>query len=100
MSGRDVIGIAETGSGKTLAFMLPMIRHVVAQPRVQRGEGLSLSSLHQRESWQPRFSWKSIGSAAISMFEWLLYLEVIKIKESKLRRCAKGSRWSCAHQAV
>jgi len=32
MAGRDVIGIAKTGSGKTLAFLLPMLRHVQAQP--------------------------------------------------------------------
>ncbi|KAF4141779.1 Helicase conserved C-terminal domain [Phytophthora infestans] len=39
MSGRDVIGIAKTGSGKTLAFLLPMFRHVLAQPPLQENEG-------------------------------------------------------------
>eukprot|EP00743_Colponemidia_sp_Colp-15_P006333 GILK01006814.1.p1 GENE.GILK01006814.1~~GILK01006814.1.p1 ORF type:complete len:1135 (+),score=266.68 GILK01006814.1:28-3432(+) len=39
MSGRDVIGIAETGSGKTLAYVLPMIRHILDQPRLKSGEG-------------------------------------------------------------
>ena len=32
MAGRDVIGIAKTGSGKTLAYLLPMLRHILAQP--------------------------------------------------------------------
>ncbi|CAH0473298.1 unnamed protein product [Peronospora belbahrii] len=39
MSGRDVIGIAKTGSGKTLAFLLPMFRHILAQPPLQEKEG-------------------------------------------------------------
>jgi len=39
MSGRDVIGVAKTGSGKTLAFLLPLIRHVAAQPPLSHGEG-------------------------------------------------------------
>lgn len=39
MSGRDVIGVARTGSGKTLAYVLPMIRHVMAQEPLGEGEG-------------------------------------------------------------
>ena len=39
LSGRDVIGIAETGSGKTFAYLLPMIKHVLAQRPVEEGEG-------------------------------------------------------------
>lgn len=39
MSGRDIIGIAKTGSGKTLAFLLPMFRHVLAQPPLNPGDG-------------------------------------------------------------
>ncbi|TDH67434.1 hypothetical protein CCR75_009392 [Bremia lactucae] len=39
LSGRDFIGIAKTGSGKTLAFTLPMVRHVMDQRELQRGEG-------------------------------------------------------------
>ncbi|CAG0916395.1 unnamed protein product [Notodromas monacha] len=39
MSGRDVMGIAKTGSGKTLAFLLPMFRHIVAQPPLEEGDG-------------------------------------------------------------
>ena len=39
MSGRDCIGIAKTGSGKTLAFVLPMLRHIKAQPPIQQGDG-------------------------------------------------------------
>jgi ATP-dependent RNA helicase DDX46/PRP5 len=33
MSGRDVIGIAKTGSGKTMGFVLPMLRHILAQSK-------------------------------------------------------------------
>ncbi|KAH3670994.1 hypothetical protein OGAPHI_000705 [Ogataea philodendri] len=32
MSGRDLIGIAKTGSGKTLSFLLPLFRHLLANP--------------------------------------------------------------------
>lgn len=39
MSGRDMIGIAKTGSGKTLAFTLPMVRHVMDQRELSKGEG-------------------------------------------------------------
>lgn len=39
MSGRDVIGIANTGCGKTLSFLLPMFRHILAQPRLEKGDG-------------------------------------------------------------
>ncbi|CAH0481757.1 unnamed protein product [Peronospora belbahrii] len=39
LSGRDLIGIAKTGSGKTLAFTLPMVRHVMDQRELERGEG-------------------------------------------------------------
>lgn len=39
MSGRDCIGIAETGSGKTLGYVLPMVRHILSQPKVQIDEG-------------------------------------------------------------
>lgn len=39
MSGRDVIGIARTGCGKTLSFLLPMFRHIMDQPKLERGEG-------------------------------------------------------------
>lgn len=39
MSGRDMIGIAKTGGGKTLAFLLPMYRHVLDQPELDREDG-------------------------------------------------------------
>lgn len=38
MAGRDVIGIAKTGSGKTLAYLLPMLRHIIAQPDLEVNE--------------------------------------------------------------
>jgi DEAD/DEAH box helicase len=38
MAGRDVIGIAKTGSGKTLAYLLPLLRHILAQPPLQPNE--------------------------------------------------------------
>ena len=39
MSGRDMMGIAKTGSGKTLAFLLPLFRHISAQPELEDGDG-------------------------------------------------------------
>lgn len=38
-SGRDLIGVAKTGSGKTLAFGIPMIRHVLDQPKLKSSDG-------------------------------------------------------------
>jgi len=38
MAGRDVIGIAKTGSGKTLAYLLPLLRHMLAQPPLAPNE--------------------------------------------------------------
>ncbi|KAI0981529.1 hypothetical protein GJ496_003691 [Pomphorhynchus laevis] len=38
-SGRDMLGIAKTGSGKTLAFLLPMFRHIKAQPPLEPDDG-------------------------------------------------------------
>jgi len=39
MCGRDLIGVATTGSGKTLAYLLPMIRHILDQPKIKDGDG-------------------------------------------------------------
>eukprot|EP01006_Ploeotia_vitrea_P008967 TRINITY_DN21196_c0_g1_i2.p1 TRINITY_DN21196_c0_g1~~TRINITY_DN21196_c0_g1_i2.p1 ORF type:complete len:974 (+),score=170.71 TRINITY_DN21196_c0_g1_i2:301-2922(+) len=39
MSGRDVLGCACTGSGKTLSFLLPMLRHILAQEPLREGDG-------------------------------------------------------------
>lgn len=35
LAGRDVIGIANTGTGKTMAFSIPVINHLMANPRAQ-----------------------------------------------------------------
>lgn len=34
ISGRDCIGVAETGSGKTVSFLLPLLVHILAQPKI------------------------------------------------------------------
>lgn len=34
-----IVGIAKTGSGKTLAFVIPMLRHVLDQPSLDRDDG-------------------------------------------------------------
>lgn len=39
LSGRDLIGLARTGSGKTLSYLLPLLRHVLDQRHLSRGEG-------------------------------------------------------------
>ena len=39
LSGRDLIGIAATGSGKTAAYLLPMLRHIMDQPELQKNDG-------------------------------------------------------------
>ena len=33
------LGIAKTGSGKTLAFVIPMLRHVLDHPPLDRDDG-------------------------------------------------------------
>ena len=39
LCGRDLIGIAQTGSGKTLAFVIPLLKHVLAQRPLKHGDG-------------------------------------------------------------
>ncbi|TDL81240.1 DEAD/DEAH box helicase [Palleronia sediminis] len=33
LEGRDIMGLAQTGTGKTLAFGLPLVNHLLAEPR-------------------------------------------------------------------
>jgi ATP-dependent RNA helicase RhlE len=33
LEGRDVLGLAQTGTGKTAAFVLPILQHLLAEPR-------------------------------------------------------------------
>ena len=39
LCGRDVVAIAQTGQGKTLAYLLPLLKHVVAQAPLKIGDG-------------------------------------------------------------
>jgi len=39
LSGRDCLAVAKPGSGKTVAFLLPMMRHIRAQPPLEEGDG-------------------------------------------------------------
>ena len=39
LCGRDLVAIAQTGQGKTLAYLLPMLKHVVAQDPIRIGDG-------------------------------------------------------------
>src|SRR5688500_13613394 len=42
LARRDLLGIAQTGTGKTAAFVLPILQHLVAEPR-RRGRVLVLA---------------------------------------------------------
>ncbi|KAL3314061.1 putative ATP-dependent RNA helicase ddx5 [Cichlidogyrus casuarinus] len=39
LTGCDVVGIARTGGGKTATFLLPAIQHILAQPKMVKGDG-------------------------------------------------------------
>ena len=36
LNGQDVLGLAQTGTGKTAAFTLPMLQHLVTEPKGRR----------------------------------------------------------------
>ncbi|XBW38698.1 hypothetical protein QEN19_004286 [Hanseniaspora menglaensis] len=72
LSGKDMVGIAKTGSGKTLSFGLPAIVHILAQPRLKRGDGpiaLVLAPTRelavQIESELKKFSTNSLNVACL-----------------------------------
>jgi ATP-dependent RNA helicase RhlE len=50
MAGRDLIGIAQTGTGKTAAFALPILHHLIENPRpAPRGGARALVLCPTRE---------------------------------------------------
>ena len=74
LSGRDVIGAAETGSGKTLAYVLPMINHILAQRRVETGEGpIAIILVPTRELALQVFSTVKLFSKAVGLRSATIY---------------------------
>ena len=75
MSGTDMIGIAKTGSGKTLAFLLPLFRHMNAQPPLEDDDGpISIIMTPTRE----------------------LCMQIGK-EIKKFSKCIKGARTVCVY---
>lgn len=35
LAGKDLISIAQTGSGKTLGYLIPMLIHIMDQPKLE-----------------------------------------------------------------
>ncbi|KAF1791086.1 P-loop containing nucleoside triphosphate hydrolase [Phytophthora cactorum] len=71
LSGRDLIGIAKTGSGKTLAFTLPMVRHVMDQRELQRGEGpIAIVLAPTRELAHQTYVQRKSSSACMELRKW------------------------------
>ncbi|KAF9467758.1 P-loop containing nucleoside triphosphate hydrolase protein [Collybia nuda] len=44
-AGRDIVGVAQTGSGKTLAYGLPILHHLLSQPRPPQGKKRQVRAL-------------------------------------------------------
>ena len=53
LNGRDVMGLAQTGTGKTAAFGVPLVAHMLENPKRPRRARCA------RWCWPPPVSWPS-----------------------------------------